>query len=561
MYTTTKHFKRNPLEICLLCFCCVIFIYLLNASKQIQERQEAIVHQYLTFGGYAVRKSFEQNPIISPDYIIWEAEEPFLAEEARLDTIIDVSIKQLDEGIIPEGAGEDAQPIPLGVKQREFVEKRLEEAAIRTTQITSQRMIAITAAKKERDKLLEDMITGRYRVLLSDLNSLFEMEGPFFFVYSPATDDFYTASTISPEMRFQVLRMLKTGHSVSNTAYLSLIALDDTVQLGAYMPANYNNPLVLSIIRQSIPLIVLILVFPCVICSFFTSSFLQAHKQKDLAFRIKRATHLIKDFDVFDEVGHKKKKQHKRYHDFRNDSAVEMAIYAAAGSRSALSAQGSLVDSAPLENPLAQGEQSPWANLEAFDKTASQKLEINTPRSILYGAHWVQNFLTMETTPIRKQLDRHTKIPNRTMFLQMLQELWIKKSYLHAPIFLAHIDVDDLEKANSLLGYTAGNIIINGIVEIVSKKLGNNGVIGRLSSDNFICLYVGNLEDFNIIIKEILVDINNMVFDGNAVHKPSASIGITDIRESDLNIDNGQRRALTALYQAKNDGKNCFRTA
>lgn len=560
MKTNTKHFMRNPLEICLLCFCCIIFVYLLNASKQIQERQEAIVHQYLTFAGYAVRTSFEQNPIISPDYIIWDAEDPFLEEEARLDLIIDVSIKQLEEGIIPEGAGEGAAPVPLGPKQREFVQERLETAAQQATILNSQRMIAMMEAKQERDKLLEDMVTGRYRTLLADLNTLFEMSGPFFFVYRSDTDDLYTASSIPADQKFQVLRMLKTKHTTSNTAYLSIIELDEGIQFGSYMPANYSNPIVLNIIRQSIPLIVLLLVFPCVICSFFTSSFLRAHAQKEIAFRIKRATHLIKDFGTVDETGHRKKRPKKRYQEFRNEDSLEMALHRAGAGRSVLDAQGSLVDSAVMETAQDMEKRNPLSGLGHLD-TVPKSLEIDTPRTVLYGAHWVQNFLSLETTPIRKQLDRHTKIPNRTMFLQMMQELWIKKSFVHAPIFLAHIDVDDLERANSLLGYTAGNTIINGIVEIVNKKLGKNGALGRLSSDNFICLYVGNQEEFNTVIKDILYETNHMVFDGSSVHTPSVSIGVTDVREGDLNIDTAQRRALSALYQAKNDGKNCSRTA
>ncbi len=568
MQTNTKHFTRNPLEICLLCFCCVIFVYLLNVSKQIQERQEAISHQYLTFAGYAVRESFNLSPIISPDHLIWNAEEPFLEEEARLSTIIEVSIDQLENGIVPEGAKEGAALVQLGENQRAYVEQRLEDAAILATKLNNDRMIAMTTAKKERDILLEEMFEGRYKTILEKLNRLFELNGPFFFIYYPETDALYTDSSITEETRFQVLRMLKMQRTVATNAHISIIKIDEGVRLGAYVPANYSNPIVLNIIRESIPLIVLTLVFPCIICSFFATSFARAHRQKELSFRIKRATHLVESFDEVEKVG---KKKHKRYHDFKNDSLVEMALYRAS-SRNLIDNQGSLVNDGPVvvapKATTRQGETQTEGNaqasakkskLDALGKGPRQPMEILAPRSILYGAHWVQEFLSMETTPIRKQLDRHTKIPTRTMFLQVLQELWIKKNFLHAPIYLAHVDVDNLEEANRLLGYTAGNHIILNLVEILREKLGKNGLVGRLSSDNFICLYIGNEEDFISIVTATLTATCEMTFDGSSVHQPSVSIGTTQVLDSDNNIDDSQRRALAALYQAKNDGKNCYR--
>lgn len=582
MQTNTKHFARNPLEICLLCFCCIIFVYLLNVSKQIQQRQEAIIHQYLTFAGYAVRESFELSPIISPDYVVWNAEEPFLEEEARLTTIIDVSIEQLTNGILPEDGKEGDDLVPLGQNQRAFVEQRLEDAAIEGTRLNNERMIAMTAAKKERDALLEQMVEGRYKTVLEELNQLFEMNGPFFFVYYKDTDTLYTDSLVKEDQRFQVMRLLKMQRTVATSAHISLIKLSENIRLGAYMPANYSNPIVLKIVRESIPTIALILVIPCVICSFFATSFVRAHKQKELLYRIKRATHLAQVFDEVEKIG---KKKRKRYHDFRAESPIDLALYGASG-RDIVDNHGTLVNEGPVGAKTSfdteeairqlggeirnaegagggqgqgQGQAGKRGKMGAFGKLPSQPMELLAPRSVLYGAHWVQNFLCMETTPIRKQLDRHTKIPTRTMFLQIMQELWIKKTYLHAPIYLAHVDVDNLEEANRLLGYTAGNHIIFNMIEIMREKLGKNGLIGRLSSDNFICLYVGNEEDFISIITSTLIAINEMAFDGSSIHTPSASIGVTEILESDNNIDDGQRRALAALYQAKNDGKNCYR--
>lgn len=523
MRTAKTFFQRNPMEICLLFICGILFVYLLNVSTQVQTRQEQVIHQFLTFAGYAVRTSFEATPIVSPDEIMWEVEAPYLVEGMRLETIIATSEKQLEQGIYVDG-----ERVPLGQNQRQFVEDRREDAIMKAVVLETKRMIAMHQAEIARDARLEEMVQERYHSLLRSINALFELEGPFFFIYFPETTELYTDRNPERAVKLNTIahlhEMLKTSNKSTFEAFIALISIDDGVQLGCYMPTNYTNEPIVTIIQESLPFIIITVILTVVACCLLSGRLIREYNKKELGLRIKRLTNKT----LYANQEDNNSGERKRYQDF--DSAAFLSN----------------------DNFMEESEAK---------RTSPAPLSIMTDdsRPVLYGALWVANFLSLETTPIRVQLDRFTNVPTRITFAQLLRELWIKITYLHAPIFLAHIDVDNLERANRLLGYTSGNSIIEHMVATVQRNLNKSGIMGRLSSDNFVCLYVGTREEFEAVIKNILHEINSMPFEGSKVHTPSVSVGFTQLTEADLSPEEGQRRALAALYQAKSAGKNCYR--
>ena len=77
----------------------------------------------------------------------------------------------------------------------------------------------------------------------------------------------------------------------------------------------------------------------------------------------------------------------------------------------------------------------------------------------------------------------------------------------------------------------------------------------RLGGDEFLILLLHtNMENSSVVAQKIL----DKVKDYDEKCKFTVSIGISQIQETDNNINEMMKRADISLYKAKNEGKNKF---
>jgi len=158
------------------------------------------------------------------------------------------------------------------------------------------------------------------------------------------------------------------------------------------------------------------------------------------------------------------------------------------------------------------------------------------------------------------QTDALTGLPNRSLMLQhvdtALRTAW-RDGRQPTVLF---IDVDRFKNINDSLGHAAGDDVLIAVAGRLRVVLPTRCVVGRIAGDEFVVL-----DPLTTGPNEAMVLADRVL---EAFHEPlalrqgdvfvSASIGVSTYRPSVTNsADDLLRHADTAMYRAKESGRNC----
>jgi diguanylate cyclase (GGDEF)-like protein/PAS domain S-box-containing protein len=160
--------------------------------------------------------------------------------------------------------------------------------------------------------------------------------------------------------------------------------------------------------------------------------------------------------------------------------------------------------------------------------------------------------------------DALTNLPNRALLMDRLH-FGIAQARRNKSLFcLMYLDLDKFKEVNDTLGHSIGDLLLKE----VSQRLLNNikretDTVARMGGDEFIILLskIQNHDDVIQIATSILSDLDSLFFlMGNQVHI-SASIGIAFYPTHAEDPEALIKVADAALYEAKRNGKNCYKFA
>ncbi len=162
--------------------------------------------------------------------------------------------------------------------------------------------------------------------------------------------------------------------------------------------------------------------------------------------------------------------------------------------------------------------------------------------------------------------DPLTELPNRRLLHERLEhELNIAKRYQRAGI-LFFLDLDHFKRINDSLGHTVGDQLLIKTAKRLQSLLRETDTAVRIGGDEFVIMasaqdgiHADLLEQSSIIAEKILNAINSPYFIGEHELFISTSIGITMYTGVDETVEILLKRADTAMYQAKDAGRNTFR--
>jgi len=156
--------------------------------------------------------------------------------------------------------------------------------------------------------------------------------------------------------------------------------------------------------------------------------------------------------------------------------------------------------------------------------------------------------------------DPLTQLPNRAHLMQQLdQRLHSAKRYKErfAVMFL---DLDGFKDVNDSMGHDTGDQLLCTISERITNAIRHTDFAARLGGDEF-CVITNALpmtEDAAHVANKLLEHIN-LPFDLNGHdYQPRSSIGIAIYPDDGQDPNNLIKAADTAMYLAKNQGKNQF---
>ncbi|MDX1809925.1 MAG: GGDEF domain-containing protein [Sulfurospirillaceae bacterium] len=168
-------------------------------------------------------------------------------------------------------------------------------------------------------------------------------------------------------------------------------------------------------------------------------------------------------------------------------------------------------------------------------------------------------FMNKETLAKLAMTDKLTGLYNRTKFDEVLSNEISRSQRFNHTFGLAIIDVDHFKSVNDDFGHNIGDSFLVEIANLIQEDIRSTDILVRWGGEEFalICLET-DLSGILTLAEEIRSKVEAHTF--KKVGKKSVSIGVTIYQKDDTN-SMIVARADEALYNAKNDGRNCIKVA
>jgi diguanylate cyclase (GGDEF)-like protein/PAS domain S-box-containing protein len=157
--------------------------------------------------------------------------------------------------------------------------------------------------------------------------------------------------------------------------------------------------------------------------------------------------------------------------------------------------------------------------------------------------------------------DPLTELPNRLLLSARLNQS-IKRAKREAKkIALLFLDLDRFKEINDTFGHSYGDEILVSVTHRFKACMRENDTIARIGGDEFVFLIedIEDVTDLQTIINKILELFDKEIIVNKQSFKLSASIGISLYPDDGDNIEDLIKNADTAMYKAKDSGRNTYR--
>jgi diguanylate cyclase (GGDEF)-like protein len=149
-------------------------------------------------------------------------------------------------------------------------------------------------------------------------------------------------------------------------------------------------------------------------------------------------------------------------------------------------------------------------------------------------------------------------LPNRIFFGECLETKIdnVRRGGACAAVF--YLDLDHFKEVNDTLGHPAGDELIRGVAERLSRTLRDGDMVARLGGDEFAIITPGEFDHGNLqaMAARLIAAICSPYSIGGQTIVIGASAGIVVINRHIGGAADVMRYADLALYRAKNEGRN-----
>ena len=154
-----------------------------------------------------------------------------------------------------------------------------------------------------------------------------------------------------------------------------------------------------------------------------------------------------------------------------------------------------------------------------------------------------------------------TGLKNRTYVQHEFQSLLNGAKLREEKVGLLFIDIDRFKTINDSLGHAIGDELLIEVGRRLQVAVRGTDVIARAGGDEFLVLLIGtsDFDALNATANRIRQDLAKPVLVENRELQVTASIGISIFPKDGTDIDTLMKSADLALYQAKDNGRNCQR--
>jgi diguanylate cyclase (GGDEF)-like protein/PAS domain S-box-containing protein len=160
----------------------------------------------------------------------------------------------------------------------------------------------------------------------------------------------------------------------------------------------------------------------------------------------------------------------------------------------------------------------------------------------------------------RANHDNLTNLPNRTYLSTHLSEILIRSFWQKRVVAVLFLDLDNFKKVNDTLGHNFGDLLLKEVGDRLKECLREGDIVSRLGGDEFVLVLVdiAKLSDISIIAQKILTALSEPFEIEKTELYVTASIGISAFPSDGESAETLLKNADTAMYRAKEKGKNQF---
>lgn len=156
--------------------------------------------------------------------------------------------------------------------------------------------------------------------------------------------------------------------------------------------------------------------------------------------------------------------------------------------------------------------------------------------------------------------DPLTGLANRNLLYEIFQQNTNQATQFQGKIALLFLDIDYFKVINDTLGHDNGDKLLIHAAKKITSSLREFDIAARIGGDEFaiILFNINSKEQITAIVERLLAEISKPVPIDEHLIQIASSMGISIYPDDGKNIETLLKLADTALYQAKEKGRNQF---
>ena len=157
--------------------------------------------------------------------------------------------------------------------------------------------------------------------------------------------------------------------------------------------------------------------------------------------------------------------------------------------------------------------------------------------------------------------DELTGLPNRTLFLDRLEQS-LRRAKREKGLTAVHmIDIDHFKDVNDTLGHAVGDALLKQAAGRLLECCRDSDTVARLGGDEFAVIQIGtqDTDGIAVLAQKIIRSLSEPFnVQGHNIHT-NGSIGVTVFPDDAVEADQVMRNADMALHRAKSEGRGIYR--